>query len=145
MFPDNLKYTEDHEWALVEGDEVKVGITDYAQEELGDIVYVELPEVGDYVKAHDAFGVIESVKTSSDLYAPISGEIIAINEVLEAEPEIVNEDPYNEGWMVVIKASDISELDELMDSEEYQEYIDELSEEDEEEEEDSFDDDEEYE
>ena len=113
--PDNLKYTKDHEWAHVDGDVVTVGITDYAQGELGDIVFVELPNPGDSVSQNDTFGTIEAVKAVSDLYAPVSGEVVAINEALDGNPEVINSDPYGDGWMIRIRISDPAELAELLD------------------------------
>lgn len=117
--PSDLKYASSHEWARLDGDVVTVGITDHAQEALGDLVYVELPDVGDTVAAGDEAGVVESVKAASDIYAPVSGEIIAVNEALGDTPEIINTDPYNEGWIYKIRVSDVSELDNLMSGEEY--------------------------
>ena len=117
--PSDLKYASSHEWARLDGDVVTVGITDHAQEALGDLVYVELPEVGDTVAAGDEAGVVESVKAASDIYAPVSGEVIAVNEALGDTPEIINTDPYNEGWIYKIRVSDVSELDNLMSGEEY--------------------------
>ena len=117
--PSDLKYASSHEWARLDGDVVTVGITDHAQEALGDLVYVELPEVGDSVAAGDEAGVVESVKAASDIYAPVSGEIIAVNEALGDTPEIINTDPYNEGWIYKIRVTDVSELDNLMSGEEY--------------------------
>ena len=120
---DNLKYSEDHEWAKVDGDTITVGITDHAQSELGDIVFVELPEVGDEVAKGDSFGTIEAVKTVAELYAPISGEILEVNESLEDEAETINSAPYEGGWIVKMKVSDTSELDSLMDAEGYKNHI----------------------
>ena len=116
----NLQYTENHEWVLVEGDIAIVGITDYAQRELGDIVYVDLDTLGQNLNVDDVFGSVEAVKTVSDLFMPISGEIIEINEKLESEPELVNNDPYGEGWMVKIKCDNISQLDDLLDLDAYE-------------------------
>jgi glycine cleavage system H protein len=121
-FPKNLKYSDDHEWVRVEGDEAVIGITDFAQSELGDVVYLELPSVGDEVSKGDAFGTIEAVKTVSDMLAPVSGEIIAVNEDLNDSPEDVNKEPY-ESWLVKIKMSDPSETEDLMDAEAYEEFI----------------------
>ncbi|MGD9488804.1 MAG: glycine cleavage system protein GcvH [Calditrichaceae bacterium] len=121
--PGELKYTKDHEWTKTEGDIVVVGITDYAQGELGDVVFVELPEVGDKVSMGDSFGTIEAVKAVADLFSPVSGEIVEINGALEDEPETVNKDPYGEGWMVKIKISDTSELKDLMDADAYSKHI----------------------
>ncbi len=121
--PENLKYTKDHEWAKIEGDVATIGITDYAQGELGDVVFVELPEVGTQLNAGDTFGTIEAVKAVADLYAPLSGEVVEINPELESTPEKVNQDPYGDGWMIKVKISNPSEVDELMDAEKYKELI----------------------
>lgn len=118
--PSDLKYASSHEWARLEGDIVVVGITDHAQDALGDLVFVELPEVGDTVSAGDEAGVVESVKAASDIYAPVSGEIVAINDALEDTPELINSDPYGEGWMYKIKAADVSELDNLLSADDYE-------------------------
>ncbi len=122
-FPEELKYTEEHEWVLVEEDIVTIGITDFAQEQLGDVVFVELPEVGDELDAGKSFGVVESVKAVSDIYAPVSGEVVEVNDELPDEPETINSSPYDDGWLVKIKLTDPSELDDLMDAEAYQEFI----------------------
>jgi glycine cleavage system H protein len=119
--PNHLKYSEEHEWAEIKGNVVRVGITDFAQSELGDIVFVELPRVGQSVKYGDPFGSVESVKTVSELYAPVSGKIVAINSSLNDSPEKVNEGPYEDGWMVEIECSDSSELDQLWSAEKYTE------------------------
>jgi glycine cleavage system H protein len=121
--PADLKYTKDHEWVRVEGDIAIVGITDFAQGELGDIVYVEVETEGETIGAEEIFGSIEAVKTVSDLFMPISGEIIEFNSALESDPEVVNSDPYGEGWMVKVKLSDSSELDNLLSAEAYGELI----------------------
>ena len=121
--PEELKYTKDHEWARVDGDIVTIGITDYAQSELGDIVYVELPEVGLQTKQMESFGTIEAVKAVSDMYSPLSGEVVEINTKLADEPEIINKDPYGDGWFIKIKLSDTSELDGLLDKAKYEELI----------------------
>jgi len=123
--PKELRYSEEHEWVKVEGDKVRIGITDFAQSELGDIVFVELPEVGDTIKADEPFGSVESVKTVSELYAPISGKIVEINEDLDDSPEFVNESPYEKAWMIIIEPSDSSEVDKLMTAEQYEEMINE--------------------
>ncbi|GAF66921.1 glycine cleavage system protein H [Bacillus sp. TS-2] len=123
--PKDFKYSEEHEWVKVEGDKVRVGITDFAQSELGDIVFVELPEVGDSIEADEPFGSVESVKTVSELYAPLSGKVVEINEDLDDSPEFVNESPYEKAWMIVIEPSDQSELEKLMTAEQYQEMINE--------------------
>jgi glycine cleavage system H protein len=118
-FPENIKYTKSHEWILVNGDTGTVGITDYAQGELGDVVFVELPPVGKTLKAHDSFGTIEAVKAVSDLYSPVSGVISEVNKDLEKVPETVNKDPYGKGWMVRLKISQPSELSGLLDAAAY--------------------------
>ena len=123
MFPADLKYMKSHEWARREDDIVSIGVSDYAQAEIQDVVYVELPEVGTILEQHKTFGVIESVKAAFDLYAPVSGEVIEINEELEDAPELVNEAPYGAGWMVRIRISDVSELEGLMSASEYQEMV----------------------
>ena len=123
--PKELRYTEEHEWVKIEGEKVRIGITDFAQEELGDIVFVELPEVGSTVSADEPFGSVESVKTVSELYAPVSGKIIEINEELIENPEYVNESAYDKAWMIVIEPSDMSELKKLMTAEQYEEMINE--------------------
>lgn len=122
-FPDNLKYTEEHEWVLIEEDIVTIGITDFAQEQLGDVVFVELPEVGDELESGKPFGVVESVKAVSDVYAPLSGEVLEVNSDLPDEPELLNTSPYEDGWMVKIKLTDPDELDQLMDAAAYQELV----------------------
>jgi len=119
--PKDLRYSEEHEWVKVEGEKVRVGITHFAQSELGDIVFVELPEVGDEVTADEPFGSVESVKTVSELYAPVSGKVVEVNEDLNDSPEFVNESPYEKAWMVVIEPSDSSEIDNLMTAEQYEE------------------------
>lgn len=124
-FPADLLYTTHDEWVRVEGDEVVTGITDYAQDQLSDVVYVELPEVGDTYDKGEPYGVVESVKAASDIFMPVNGEIIAINEGLEDSPEIVNEDPYGKGWFVRIKMSDKSDLDDLLDAKAYQAQLEE--------------------
>ena len=122
-FPANLRYTKEHEWARQEGNRVVVGITDYAQKELGDVVFVELPEVGTTIAAMDTFGVVESVKAVSDLYAPVSGIVVEANTVLEDQPELVNASPYGQGWMVVIEVTHLEELQQLLTAAEYQAYV----------------------
>jgi glycine cleavage system H protein len=125
MYPDDLKYTAEHEWVRVDGGgSVRVGITDYAQEQLGDIVFVSLPEVGAEVVGGEPCGELESTKSVSDLYAPLSGTVTARNEALDATPEAVNSDPYGEGWMIVIRPADPSAAEELMGAEEYQATLD---------------------
>ena len=113
--PANLKYTKDHEWVLINGDEATIGITEFAQSELGDIVFVEIETIGETMEKEAVFGSIEAVKTVSDLFMPLSGEIILFNESLESNPELVNTDPYGEGWMIKVKYSNINELDALLD------------------------------
>jgi len=122
-FPANLRYTKEHEWARQEGNRVVVGITDYAQKELGDVVFVELPEVGMTIAVMDTFGVVESVKAVSDLYAPVSGIVVEANTVLEDQPELVNASPYGQGWMVVLEVTHLEELQQLLTSTEYQAYV----------------------
>lgn len=123
-FAADRKYTESHEWVKTEGDVVVVGISDYAQDQLGDVVFVELPQVGTAVSAGKAFGVVESVKAASDLYAPISGEVTAINEKLAESPETVNKDPFGDGWMIKVRPSSSAELDKLIDAGAYKSKID---------------------
>ena len=121
--PPDLHYTKDHEWIRVEGEEAYVGVTDFAQGELGDIVYVEVETVGEEVIQGEVFGTVEAVKTVSDLFMPLTGTVLELNEALESEPELVNDDPYEKGWMIKISISDTSQLDELLDAEAYQELI----------------------
>jgi len=118
-YPSGLRYTAEHEWVRVDGDTVRVGITSFAQEALGDVVYVSLPTVGDAVVAGDTCGEVESTKSVSDLYAPVSGEVAAVNGALDATPELVNSDPYGEGWMYELTVSDVGALDGLMDVDAY--------------------------
>ena len=143
-FPEGLKYSKEHEWVLVEGTSATIGITEYAQEELGDIVFVELPEVGEKIVKDDPFGAVESVKAVSDIYAPVSVEVMETNEILPDNPETINDDPYGDGWMVRVELSDIDDLKDLMDADEYAEYVAQQKEDDDDdEEEDDEDDDEE--
>ncbi|ASS90334.1 MAG: glycine cleavage system protein GcvH [Bacillaceae bacterium] len=121
--PKELRYSEEHEWVKVEGDKVRIGITDFAQSELGDIVFVELPEVGDEIVADEPFGSVESVKTVSELYAPISGKVVEVNEELDDNPEYVNESPYEKAWMIVVEPNDIQDVEKLMTAEEYEEMV----------------------
>ena len=121
--PSNLKYTKDHEWINVDGDIATVGITDFAQSELGDIVYVEVETLDENLDKDEVFGTVEAVKTVSDLFIPLSGEVIGFNESLESEPEKVNSDPYGEGWMIKIKCSDTSQIDQLLSAEDYKTII----------------------
>ena len=118
-FPDNLKYTKDHEWVLVDGDVATIGVTDFAQSELGDIVFVDISSQGDTLAAHEVFGTVEAVKTVSDLYMPVSGEVIEVNANMDASPESVNSDPYGDGWMVKVNMSSPSEVDGLMSHADY--------------------------
>ena len=121
--PADLKYTKDHEWIRVEGDEAVIGVTDFAQSELGDIVFVEIETEGEELEKEEVFGTVEAVKTVSDLFMPISGEVMAFNEELEDDPEKVNEDPYGEGWMIRVKIADAAQLDELLSADDYQNLI----------------------
>ena len=121
--PETLKYTKDHEWVSLDGDVATVGITDFAQSELGDIVFVDIPTVGETLAQGEKFGDIEAVKTVAEAYMPMSGEVLEQNEELEAAPELVNSDPYGQGWMIKIKCSDLSEFDKLLSSEQYKEII----------------------
>ena len=118
-FPQNLKYTNEHEWIRVEGDIAYVGITDYAQEQLGDIVFVDIPTVGETLEANETFGTIEVVKTISDLFLPVAGEVLEQNESLEENPELENKAPYGEGWLIKMNPADIKDIDDLLDSEAY--------------------------
>lgn len=122
-FPEHLKYTKDHEWISVEGDSATIGITDHAQGELGDVVFVELPAVGKALKQHDTFGTIEAVKAVSDLYAPASGAVTEVNAQLTATPELVNKDPYGKGWMVKVKLSNPAEIAGLLSADAYKKLI----------------------
>jgi glycine cleavage system H protein len=122
-FPEELRYTKEHEWARLDGNRVTVGITDFAQEELGDVVYVELPQIGRTVETSGTFGVVESVKAVSDLYAPLSGTIVEANTKLEDEPELVNRSPYGEGWMIVMEATNLEEWQQLLTAADYRAYI----------------------
>ena len=121
--PAELKYTKDHEWIRVEGDEATIGVTDFAQSELGDIVFVEIETEGEELEQEEVFGTVEAVKTVSDLFMPIRGEVIAFNKELEDAPEKVNEDPYGEGWMIRVKITDAAQLDELLSADDYQNLI----------------------
>lgn len=121
--PDNLKYTKDHEWLRIDGDDAFVGITDFAQGELGDIVFIEIETEGETLDKEEVFGTIEAVKTVSDLFMPVGGEILELNPALEDNPELVNKDPYDKGWMIKIKIGDSSELDDLLSADEYKDLI----------------------
>lgn len=121
--PDELKYSKEHEWARIEGEMATVGITDYAQRELGDIVYVELPAVGTTVARGESFGTVEAVKAVSDIYAPLSGEVVEVNPALEGTPELVNREPYGAGWIIKIRIADVGEADDLLSGEEYKDLL----------------------
>ena len=121
--PDDVKYTEDHEWARIEDEKLKIGITDYAQDQLGEIVFVEMPEAGDTFEKKEEFGSLESVKAVSEMYIPVGGEIVSINEELADAPELVNEDPYKKGWIIEVKPGDPVELDSLMNKNAYLEML----------------------
>ena len=123
MYPEEYYYTKDHEWIKIENDEAVVGITDFAQKQLGDVVYVELPEIGATFEFHQSLGVIESVKAVSDIYSPISGEVVAINADLDESPEMVNEDPHGNGWIIRLTLKDGSEVEKLMSVTEYEKYL----------------------
>ncbi|MEN8121057.1 MAG: glycine cleavage system protein GcvH [Bacteroidota bacterium] len=121
--PDNLKYTKDHEWLKVDGEEATIGITDFAQGELGDIVFVEIETQGEQLAKEEVFGTIEAVKTVSDLYMPVNGEVLDVNSKLEDTPEIINQDPYGDGWLIKVKLEDVSEIEGLMDAKAYKGHI----------------------
>ena len=121
-YPEGLKYSKEHEWVLLEGDSAIIGISDFAQSELGDVVYVEVPEVGEKISKEDPFGAVESVKAVSDLYAPVSGTVVEVNDALPDTPELINDDPYGEGWIIKVTLSDRDELDELLNVQEYTEH-----------------------
>jgi glycine cleavage system H protein len=121
--PENLRYSKDHEWVSVDGDNATIGITDYAQHQLGDVVYVELPKAGETFTEHEAFGSVESVKAVSEIFTPISGEVTEVNDGLNDTPEVVNADPYEGGWMVKLKMSNTGEIDALLSAAEYEEYL----------------------
>ena len=123
MYPEGYRYTKDHEWIAVEGDRGKVGITDYAQKQLGDIVYLELPEAGRKLEAHGSFGTVESVKAVSELFSPVAGEVVAVNSALVATPETINADPHGQAWMIAVRVSDPKDIEELMDAAAYQAYV----------------------
>lgn len=121
--PENLRYSKDHEWILVEGDVATIGITDYAQQSLGDVVYVDLPRVGDNFGSHEAFGSVESVKAVSEIFTPVAGEVTEVNDDLNDTPEVVNNDAYGDGWMLKIKMENPNEADGMLSAEEYEEYL----------------------
>ena len=127
-YPTQFKYSKDHEWIEVKGDVATIGITDYAQDALGEIVYIELPSEGDEITKGNPFGAVESTKSVSDLYAPVNGEVVEVNETLLDSPEAINEDPYGDGWMIKVKPYDVGELQDLMDSDEYAEFTEKESE-----------------
>ncbi len=127
-FPDDLKYTKEHEWCRIQGQRAVIGITDHAQDQLGDIVYVELPDVGDPVKKGEAFGVVESTKAVSELFSPVTGKVVEVNDPLSDAPETINEDPYEEGWMIQVEVSDPGELASLLDAAGYKKFLQEESE-----------------
>ncbi len=124
-FPKDLKYTKEHEWVREEGSVVVVGITDYAQDSLGDVVYVELPQEGGSVTKDEPFGVVESVKAVSDLYSPVTGNVVEVNDAIIDSPEVINDDPYGDAWMIKVELSNAEELNDLLSAEEYQKYIEE--------------------
>jgi glycine cleavage system H protein len=122
-FPAELKYTKDHEWVKLEGNQAVIGITEFAQRELGDIVYIDIPSVGKVINQEDVFGTVEAVKTVSDLFMPVTGEVAEINSVLDRQPELVNTDPYGDGWMVKVLVADVADIDRLLSAAEYQKLI----------------------
>jgi glycine cleavage system H protein len=122
-FPDELKYSKEHEWLRLEGGVATIGISEFAQDELGDIVYVEQPKVGDTVRQNEQFGVVESVKTVSDLYSPVTGEVVEVNDEVANSPELINKDPYGNGWIIKVKPADEAELDNLLNAADYKEMI----------------------
>ena len=124
-FPKKLRYTREHEWVLIEGNQATFGITDYAQHELGEVVFVELPKVGDSVTKDEPFGVVESVKAASDVYAPVSGEVTETNDDLTSSPELINDDPYGDAWLIRVEMSDTSEVEHLMSAQDYKDYVEE--------------------
>ena len=121
--PESLKYTKDHEWIKIDGDEALIGVTDYAQQELGDVVFVEIETEGETLEKEEVFGTIEAVKTVSDIFMPVSGEVTEVNPKLEDSPDVVNKDPYGDGWLIKVKISDRSEADDLLDADQYKELI----------------------
>lgn len=123
MYPDNLYYSKDHEWLRLEGEEAVVGITDFAQKQLGDIIYVDLPQPGKVLEAHQSLGSVESVKSVSDVYSPVSGEVVAVNSELSQTPDLINKDPHGQGWIVRLKIKDKSELNNLMKAADYEKYL----------------------
>lgn len=123
MYPDDFYYTKDHEWAQVKDDTATVGITDFAQKQLGDVVYVELPQVGTKLEFYQSIGVVESVKAVSDIYSPLSGEVVAVNEALNDSPELINQDPHGKGWIIRLKIKDETETEKLMSATEYEKFL----------------------
>ena len=123
MYPEDCQYTKEHEWVRLEDGIAVVGITDYAQDHLGDVVFIELPDVGTEVKQFEPFGVIDSVKASSELYTPLSGEVEAVNDALNDQPELVNQEPYGEGWMIKVRPADLAELAQLLDADGYEQFL----------------------
>lgn len=123
--PENLRYSKDHEWVRLDGDKATVGITDFAQHELGDVVFIEVPEFGKAIDAHAGLSVVESVKAVSDVYAPIAGTVVEVNDALTDSPELVNQDPYGQGWIAVLELADLSEYEQLMDAKAYQQLLEE--------------------
>jgi glycine cleavage system H protein len=123
MYPEDFYFTKDHEWAQIKGETVTVGITDFAQKQLGDVVYVELPKVGTQLEFHQSIGVVESVKAVSDIYSPLSGEVVAVNEELNNSPELINQDPHGKGWIIRLKIKDETEVEKLMSASEYEKFI----------------------
>ncbi|MFA8437384.1 glycine cleavage system protein GcvH [Pueribacillus sp. YX66] len=121
--PNNLRYTDEHVWVKVEGDHARVGVTDFAQSELGDIVFIELPEKGTFIEADEPFGSVESVKTVSELYAPVSGKVLEVNKELDDRPELVNESPFDKAWIIVVEPTEMSEVEKLMSAEEYKKIV----------------------
>ena len=134
-YPEGLKFTKEHEWVLVEDQVAIIGITEYAEQELGDVVYVELPEVGEKIVKDDPFGAVESVKAVSDIYAPVSGTVVEVNDTLPDSPETINDDPYGDGWLIKVEMTDKDDLKDLMSAEEYAEYVEQQKAEEDEEEE----------
>ena len=126
MYPENLRYSRDHEWARADGDEIVIGITHYAQEELGDVVFVELPQVGEQFDAQGEFGTVESVKAVSPLYAPLAGEVTAVNDALNSQPELVNSSPYSDGWMIRLLPTDATQIGSLLQASAYEQLVNEL-------------------
>jgi glycine cleavage system H protein len=124
-FPKKLRYTREHEWVLIEGNQATVGVTDFAQHELGEVVFVELPKIGDTVTKDEPFGVVESVKAASDVYAPVSGEVAETNDDLVSSPELINDDPYGDAWLIRVEMTDPMEIEHLMTAEDYKEYVEE--------------------